>query len=588
MVTAGGVSRADVVEVSHDRLRHTVAAHMDAASRRERHRALAGALDAGADDEAIAFHWSAAGEPARAAAFARSAAEQAMRALAFDRAANLFRAAMDYGTGDEDDLLPRLGEALAAAGRSAEAAAAFRRAAEVDDERALDHYRNAGEHLLRSGHVDEALDVYRTVLSRIGVRFPESPRAALLGLLARRAQVWARGGGHAKGDEREGSPRAMDLRRAADTCWTVAAGLGLVDTVTGAYYQTRGYLYALDSGDPLRIARGLALEGCFSAVGGTRTAAATARCVARARELAREEPYAAAWVATAATTAATLEGRWAEAAAPAAVADRLFEVAHPGAVWERTAVNWMACYSAAYLGDVLRLEAQAKRRVREARQRGDIYSEVAYSTAVANLAWLLRDGPEAARERCETAMARWSRRAFHLAHVWELLAAGQILLFERRPREVLRALAEARTGLEKSLLLRCQLTRIELWHLEGRATLQAAEDAAPDSAALVRRTVKNARAMVREGTAWGGALAETLLAAVAARDGARPRAAELLRGAAAKLDAAQMRLYAAAARVRLAAIDPGADAARAADAAVAELRALGVEDVERTLALLMP
>jgi hypothetical protein len=377
------------------------------------------------------------------------------------------------------------------------------------------------------------------------------------------------------------------LQKAADTCWTVAAGLGLVDTVTGAYFQTRGYPFALESGDPVRIARGVALEACFAAVGGSRVAPATAQLIARAERLSNDDAYATAWVATARTTAASLEGRWADAAAPAAMGDRLFESAHAGAVWERTAINWMSCYSAAYLGDMLVLESQVKRRVHEAQQRGDIYSEVAFSTAVANLAWLLRDGPDAARDRCKSAMSRWSQASFQLAHFWALLAECHILLYEGKPRDVVARLDETKRALENSLLLRCQLTQVEVWHLRARALMGIAAEGGSDSRACDGQAARLARLMLGERTLWGDSLAKTVLAGVAAREGNTQQTHELLVLATQGFETANMALHAAATRVRLAEIATTQDERDDGDSAAVALDELGVADVDSCVAMVL-
>src|SRR6185312_837605 len=88
----------------------------------------------------------------------------------------------------------RLGDALANAGRGAEAAAVYLAIVpEVSPVEALDLRRRAADHLLRSGHVDEAMAHYGVVMKAIGMEMPESPRAALAAFLFRRAHVRLRG-----------------------------------------------------------------------------------------------------------------------------------------------------------------------------------------------------------------------------------------------------------------------------------------------------------------------------------------------------------------------------------------------------------
>ena len=52
------------------------------------------------------------------------------------------------------------------------------------------------------------------------------------------------------------------------TCWAVAEGLALVDNIQGAAFQTLHLMLALDTGEPSRIGRALAMEAAFSASSG--------------------------------------------------------------------------------------------------------------------------------------------------------------------------------------------------------------------------------------------------------------------------------------------------------------------------------
>src|SRR5262249_5308741 len=151
-------------------------------ARRERHLALARALAASdrADPEAAFEHFRAAGDETSARRYAIEAAEAADRALAFLRAAELYRHAIALRAGPAAELYARLGDALANAGRGADAADAYiEAAAHAPAREALDLRRTAAEHYLKSGRVERGVEVLRGVLAQVGLRYPESTEAAI-------------------------------------------------------------------------------------------------------------------------------------------------------------------------------------------------------------------------------------------------------------------------------------------------------------------------------------------------------------------------------------------------------------------------
>ena len=291
LIRSTGRVGTDEIETYHDRIRETVVARLEPEVTREHHRRLALALEASgsADPEVLGVHFLGSGQPERAADYFARAADQAAEALAFDRAAGLYRRARELQpdaspSGTIHRLNARLGDALANAGRGAEAAAAYLAAvpdAPVAD--AIELQRRAAMQFLISGHIDEGLATLRTVLEAIGMALPVTPRRALFSLLVQRARLRLRGLGFRERDPSEIAP--ADLTR-IDVCWSAGAGLSVVDTIRGADFQARGLLLSLAAGEPSRIARALAMEAAHAASAGGSNRKTTARLLDRAGELA--------------------------------------------------------------------------------------------------------------------------------------------------------------------------------------------------------------------------------------------------------------------------------------------------------------
>ncbi len=240
-----GQTQQDEIETYHDRIRETVVAHLSPDALRWHHERLALVLATAGpvDPEVLAGHLRGAGDFVRACEYYSRGADQASAALAFDHAARLYRIALELhqGTGDQPRLLwKKLGDALANAGRGAEAAQAYLKAAEAATAaETLELKRLASTQLLISGHVEEGLALLRTLLGPLGMTMPDTARQAQLSLLWHRSLLRLRGLKFRNRDESQVS--AMDLTR-IDLCWSAVAGLSMIEPIRGADFQTRGLL----------------------------------------------------------------------------------------------------------------------------------------------------------------------------------------------------------------------------------------------------------------------------------------------------------------------------------------------------------
>jgi hypothetical protein len=568
LVRTAGPAEREEVEPYHDRIRETVTARLPAEALRDAHGRVARALEADpdADPEALAGHFLAASDRAQAAGWFARAADQAAAALAFDRAARLYRLVLEHGAGDAEArrrVRIKLGEALGNAGRGAESAREYLAAADgAGDAEARGLRQKAAWQFLISGHVDEGLAVLRGVLAAVGLTMPASPGRAVWSLLCRRAQLRLRGLGFRP------RPGPLPPGQAAriDVCWSAAVGLGVVDYLSGAYFQTRGLLLALAAGEPYAVARALAVEAAHSSTGGTRTRRRTARILDMTERLARQvdRPHVFGLSAMAKGLAAAFEGRWKEAVTFCDESERILRDDCTGVIWELDTAHRFALWALVFRGEAPEINRRLPALLQQARERDDLYAVVNLSTVVQPFARLAADEPLRARAELAEVMARWSQQGFHVQHMNRLYDEATIDLYLGDAAASLARLYAAWPLLERSHLLRVQQVRIFLAHLRGRAALASGKlFPANDDACW----------LLCQRAAWADALAKLLFAGLAARRGNRDGAARLLTEAAAELDAADMGLYAAAARRRLGAL-VGGDEGRAlvvrADAVMAE------------------
>jgi serine/threonine protein kinase/tetratricopeptide (TPR) repeat protein len=261
-IRTSGPLVTDLAEPSHDRVRQTVLGELDTERRAELHLAIAVALDeARAEPDKSAVHYLLGGDRHRAAQNLRRAADRALAVLAFDHAAALFGQLLDLNAHDaeeEKDLCSAWGDALASAGRSFEAAQAYLRAVPLSTgTRALDLKRRVAEQYLISGRFEDGVLACKAFLGDFGIKFPASPRAALLDLVVLRARVALRGHGF---KPRQPDQLSQEELARIDALWSMAKGMAGNDLIRSQVFQTRGLLRALAAGEPYRVARALCLE----------------------------------------------------------------------------------------------------------------------------------------------------------------------------------------------------------------------------------------------------------------------------------------------------------------------------------------
>ena len=562
LIRTSGVRDDDLVEAYHDRIRETAYAVLETQARQRCHWRLANSLEATrtADPQEVGVHFEQGGEPRRAGAFYVEAAASAARQLAFDRSGQLYLRAielLDPQGAERSELFARAGDAYSNAGRGADAARAYRAAAQDAQRAGALRYRGrACEELLRSGHVSDGVTSMREVLTEVGLELPRGRTRSLLSVAWLRARIRMRGLGYRERDASEIT--LQDLTR-IEVCWAAGMALGMSDHMLGTALQARHLLDAMRSGHRDHVTRALALEAVFSSLGGGKSKRRTDKIGVKVLSLAEElgDPLTNVWAKGSRAFCLYQRGEWPEALEFGKAALEHVR-GQAGMWWERTSVSLYVLWCQYWLGQVRELAKSVPDLLRDADTRGDLYSYTNFCLGFPAVAWLVRDEPDAWAELARSAMDRWSRDAYHLQHYWYMVAQCHQHLYVGDPRAALDLIVGEWPLLETNMMLAVEMVRIECLHLRGRCALAVARHDAANRTALVRSAERDARALERMRRAHSTALAAMLRAGVSAVDD-RPDLAERLRSAEALASTASMALSAAIIRRSLGRVVGGGD-----------------------------
>ncbi len=567
--------RGLALEPYHDRVREAVAGRLGPDRQVQLHARLALALERSAgprDPQLLLHHFRLAELPERAAGYAEEAAERSLHAHAFDQAAARWRDALDLiprAPADRRRVLLRLGEALIAAGRGAEAAEAFLAASEgADRATRLMCHRHVAEQLLISGRIERGVASLRAVLAEVGVNVPGSPRAVLMSLIKSRIKLRLRGLGFTPRDRSEISD--ADVLR-LDVLGVAATGLSIVDTIRGADFQTRQLLLALASGHRPHIVRALVMEASYVATRGDHARAEY--LFGRARAVAGEvtDPYLAGLIAGTSGIATYLVGDVTQALALLGEGEKHLRQV-PGASWELDSIKLFTLFVMRCIGDFAAVRRRYDRYAVEAEQCGDLYLASTMRRACVPM-WIAEDDPDGAE--ADLARATWVPvgEGYHVQHFHELAGISELALYRGAddPR-----LEPGFARLEKSLLVRVAAIRTQTDYLRGRLAARRGD----------RRGVERyARGLERGATPISTVWASMLRAVAAHLHDDRDAVLAALSAADASASRAGLALSGATARWQLATLRQDGPALVAAAAAMASL---GVKAPAKVAAMLLP
>jgi len=169
-----------------------------------------------------------------------------------------------------------------------------------------------------------------------------------------------------------------------------------------------------------------------------------------------------------------------------------------------------------------------------------------------NVIWLAADDPDRARAEVIEALKVWPKEGFHLQHYSSMHALAQIELYTGDAEVAWKHVKGQWEALNKSMLLRLQILRVEALHLQARTALATAPTSSAKKKARLYRIAANiARRIAQEKMSWSDPFAALIRAAIANARSQGAQASALLSEATEGFELAGMALYAAASRRRL-------------------------------------
>jgi serine/threonine protein kinase len=483
--------RGDKLACYHDRIRHVALSQLTSAEYVRNAGALAAALkaDPHADAGERARLWDAAENPVEAIEAYEQAGDKALEGLAFARAERHYaRALVLLGETQADVRCRRLmvarGRALARAGRSADAALVFQRAAEhASGEEAVRLRLWAAQHLIQSAQVESGLRAARKLLGELGLSLPESDRSA------RRAIAWERARVKLRGIELKSRKTSPHSRLVLEALRGLSSPVRAVSMLPGSALVVQYLRRALDAGDPVHAARALAYEAFWRVLNNPRKS--QDELFERSRTLAETTSELALIAEVDVMRGLSCVTQLRPRVAPVYLwrAHDLLQANCPGESWLLTAARMYLGSAWFYSGNFREIKRHTGGWIEEARAREDRYAIAALTGfGAASMRHLVDDDPEQALSELETAMAPWPVRPFTTTHLGAFQTTAQVLACYGQGPGLLQYLDVRSPQLDREFLMRTSGARLIRHSANLQAYFQAIESPSGEQTArLVAR-----------------------------------------------------------------------------------------------------
>ncbi len=580
----------ELLDIYHGRIRDSLLSRMPPARRAELHARLARALERapGADAGALLEHFLAAGDAAGARRHVLAAADGAEQSLAFLRAASLYQRAIELAVPGRPrwQLERQAGDALLAAGRGAEAAAAFARAvphAPADVRTEL--RRLAAEHFLKSGGESEGLRLLREALQDVKLGYPETTASAVVSLMGNRGRLLLRG---LRFEQQASAP--PQVRERIDVAFAASTGLAMVDVVRAADFAARHLLLALDGGEPIRICRALALEASGRAAVDVRGRNGIDTLVRTAENLAARssDPHAIALARLAAGLVRVFSGEWRAAQATLDAAEQILRERCRGMHWElANAVAW-STNALILCGELKEAAARVPEVLHEARERADRFAlmHMVYPAAITAIV----EGDPDTAERIAREFPRFGgefSERFTGGHWGSIVSRVSAARYRGRGRVALQDMELDFTRIKASHFLRVHMMRVCTTFERGLCAVAGAEDGA-DRASSLQLAERCARELLSDRPDYAAPMGHHVRGCCLALKGQRERALAELELAISGLLRVDMGYLASCAKARRGALLGGQAGRELVETSTEQLVKQGIVDVGACLDMSAP
>lgn len=585
---------ADALEVTHDRIRHAGLMRLNDSELAATHAMLARAHVAcnTNDAEALARHFAGALDQAHALSWYQAAADRAKAALAFDRASELYARALCFVGNDavaERRLRVELATALANAGKGSRAAVVFLELAATasSSPEALELRRIAAEQWLVTGHLEQGMEVFRSVLAEVGGHLPESNWAAVLGLLLNRSRFGLFGVKFVP--VAEAAVPAHMLRRI--DAYRAAWLLSYVSTLIGANLQSQFLRYALRAGEPSRVALGFGVEAVQRSVEGKSVERRTWQ--ERARKLAASvnTPHALGFQSVVDCNCAYLFGEWRASSEAGQRAETILTRDCGGSTWELNTTRFFWGMSLYYQGRFRELTRRTSSWLADAQDRGDMCAVALYRYNLARSAHLVAADTERAHREIDRGLSEWTHPGMGVHAFLAGLARIQVHLFARDLVQAETAARTLETQFRTSSVRRVQLGRVLMSAHAAYVALALAFES-QENAQLRARQIKLVKRhqskLESERVSWALGFSHYLGAGVHLLRGEEASAVVGLRKSAEAFTRCDMHAHSAAVTHRLGRLISGDEGVRLTTEAVDFMRAQGAVQAEHLLSALAP
>jgi hypothetical protein len=554
------VSGGTELEIYHDQIRAAILDAVPEDTLRALHLQIAkGLVDIGfADAGVIALHFARAAEAGGAASYAIQGAAQAEAVFAFDRAARLYRIVLEMGALTQPErchLYERMGRAYASANRLSDAVESYLAAAELSETvgRRAELRRHAAEQLLRGGKLREGTQLLKSAGAELRIRHTENLPLALASAVYFRTKLGLRGF--------EAKPRAeADLSAIVlarlDVYWALTAGLSLANPLIGSSAQLRYLDMALKTGEPRRIALGIAAQAAFLTLTGERNYSQSRMLLQRALETGAQlnDPHVIGTARAFHAICGYLMGRWNQAKESGQDAEQILREHCAAVSWQLNVARAARLGGLMLSGEWAALPKLMAELIQDAQSRGDAVSLATFkvnsfivSLASNDPATATGDVQDSERIFAEA----WSGRGVHSVHLGGAWARMLIANYSGTALAARPVVEASLKRVKRSLLLRVETFKIITLMQEGTFWIAAATDrslSAAERADLLARAKSCADVLQKCRAGWSAAQSQLVRGGIAAASSEPERACIIWQEAERELERNDMLLQAAAVR----------------------------------------